>query len=71
LPITQAAIDAGGKMVANVVALGIVNTLAQVVKQESLRAAILHRVPEKYRDLNIRALDAAESLVSDALAAAT
>ncbi|HVT12323.1 MAG TPA: 2-oxoacid:acceptor oxidoreductase family protein [Fimbriimonadaceae bacterium] len=71
LPITQAAIDAGGKMVANVVALGIVNTLAQVVQSESLRAAILHRVPEKYRDLNIRALDAAEALVSEALAAAT
>ena len=70
LPITQAAIDSGGKMVANVVALGIVNALAQVVSPESLRSAILHRVPEKYRDLNTRALEAADRLVSEALTGA-
>jgi 2-oxoglutarate ferredoxin oxidoreductase subunit gamma len=67
LPITQAAIDAGGKMVANVVALGVVNSLVEVVRPESLLSAIVHRVPEKYRDLNLRALDAAEKLVSEAL----
>lgn len=71
LPITQAAIDAGGKMAANVVALGIVNALAQVVNADSLRAAILHRVPEKYRELNIRALEAADALVNEALASAS
>ncbi|MFI5384622.1 MAG: 2-oxoacid:acceptor oxidoreductase family protein [Fimbriimonadales bacterium] len=70
LPITKAAIEAGGKMVANVVALGIVNGLAQVVRPESLRSAILHRVPEKYRDLNVRALDAADALVAEVLAGA-
>lgn len=66
LPITQAAIDAGGKMVANVVALAVVNALVHVVSPGNLRAAILHRVPEKYRDLNVRALDAADALVAAA-----
>ena len=64
LPITQTAIDAGGKMVANVVALIVLNALAHVVNPDSLRAAILYRVPEKYRDLNIRALDRAEELAA-------
>lgn len=71
LPITQAAIDAGGKMAANVVALGVVNGLANIVRPESLRAAILHRVPEKYRELNVRALDAADALVANSLATAS
>lgn len=70
LPITDAAIAAGGRMAANVVALGVMNALVQVVDPESLRAAILHRVPNKYRDLNSRALDAAARLVDDALATA-
>ena len=70
LPITQAAIEAGSKMVANVVALGIVNSLVQVVAPDNLRAAVLHRVPEKDRDLNARAFDAADGLVTEALAGA-
>jgi 2-oxoglutarate ferredoxin oxidoreductase subunit gamma len=64
LPITQTAIDAGGKMAANVVALGVVNELCRAVDSASLREAILHRVPAKYRDLNVRALDAAVALAS-------
>lgn len=66
LPITKQAIDAGGKMVANVVALGVVNLLSPVVSAESLQAAIEHRVPERFREINLAALASADILVAAA-----
>jgi 2-oxoglutarate ferredoxin oxidoreductase subunit gamma len=65
IPITQTAIAAGGKMAANVVALGLVNCLVEAVSPESLREAVAKRVPEKYREMNLRALDAADRLVAE------
>ncbi len=62
-PITETAVKVGGKMAANVVALGVVNSYARVVSPESLMKAILKRVPQKYRDLNVSALQAAIGLV--------
>jgi 2-oxoglutarate ferredoxin oxidoreductase subunit gamma len=70
LPITAAAIEAGGKMVANVVALGVVNQLARVVSDQSLETAILTRVPQRYRDMNAAALKAAKTLVEREVAVA-
>ncbi|HEY0868092.1 MAG TPA: 2-oxoacid:acceptor oxidoreductase family protein [Fimbriimonas sp.] len=63
LPITETATKAGSKMAANVVALGVLNALNPVVSPESLRKAVLQRVPGKFRAMNENALDAAEALV--------
>ncbi len=65
-PITETAIKAGGKMAANVVALGVVNSYSKVVSPESLVKAIQQRVPQKFRDLNLSALQAAIGLAEEA-----
>ena len=62
LAITDAAIKAGSKVVANTVGLWAMNTLAPVVSADALRRAILSRVPAKFRELNERAIGAGEEL---------
>jgi 2-oxoglutarate ferredoxin oxidoreductase subunit gamma len=62
LPITKTAIDVGSKVVANVVALGVMNALLKLVSPESLREAVRRRVPARFRELNERALAAGEEL---------
>lgn len=57
-PITEVAVEVGSKVVANVVALGALNALASVVSRESLREAVVRRVPERFRKLNEEALQA-------------
>lgn len=64
-PITATAVELGHKVVANVVALGALNALAEVVSPESLKQAVLRRVPDKHRELNAQALDAGQALVSE------
>ncbi len=68
IPITQTAVDVGNKVVANTVALGAFNALAQVVKEESLARAVAARVPAKFRDLNNRALEAGSALAAGLVA---
>jgi 2-oxoglutarate ferredoxin oxidoreductase subunit gamma len=68
LPITQTAMGVGGKVVANTVALCVLNTVVPVVSRESLAAAIAARVPSKFRDLNQRAGEAGERLAMEAKA---
>lgn len=63
LPITETAVGAGSRVVANTVALCAMNELAGVVSRESLRRAIVARVPERFRALNEKAIDAGEQLV--------
>ena len=58
LPITATAATLGSKMVANVVALGAMNALLEIVSPENLRKAVVSRVPERFRELNERALEA-------------
>ena len=58
LPITATAAALGSKMVANVVALGAMNALLGIVSPENLRTAVVRRVPERFRELNERALEA-------------
>jgi 2-oxoglutarate ferredoxin oxidoreductase subunit gamma len=65
LPITEQAIRAGGKVVANTVALAVMNELAGLVSPGSLRQAIVSRVPERFRELNEHAIEAGLSLVRD------
>jgi len=66
LAITDAAVTLGSKVVANAVALAVLNTLAPMVSRENLIAAISARVPAKYRELNRQAALAGERLAQDA-----
>lgn len=68
IPITQAAVHAGSKVVANTVALCAMNAVASLVSREALLKAILARVPSKFRDLNVRAIEAGEHLAHSVLA---
>jgi 2-oxoglutarate ferredoxin oxidoreductase subunit gamma len=56
LPLTATAAALGSKVVANVVALGALNALLGLVSPESLRKAVIGRVPARFRELNERAL---------------
>lgn len=62
LPITETAVNAGNKVAANTVALGVCNELATIVAHESLSRAVAARVPRKFSELNQRALEAGEML---------
>ena len=65
VPMTETASAAGSKVVANVVALGVMNAVAALVAPSSLREAVAKRVPEKFRSLNERALEAGERLIEE------
>lgn len=67
-PITTTAVELGSKVVANVVALGALCALTDVVSAEHLEEAVLKRVPERFRDLNARALEAGQALIERAAA---
>ncbi len=58
IPFTRMARDLGRELVANVVALGAVGRLCPAVAEESLRKAVLSRVPAKTVELNTRAFSA-------------
>ena len=64
LPIVQTAKhDIGKEVVANIVALGALNSATGLVAWPSLEAAVLDRVPAEFYDLNKKALAAGRSLV--------
>lgn len=67
LPLARTAAEAGSKAATNVVALWVLNAIAGLVEPESLRAAVLERLPAKFRQTNQRALDAAEHLATTVL----
>ena len=64
-PITKTAEAAGGKVVANVVALSVMNEICELVTSDNLREAVRTRVPERFRSLNERALEAGRQLAAD------
>jgi 2-oxoglutarate ferredoxin oxidoreductase subunit gamma len=67
LPILDTAANAiGKKVVANIVALGVLGGLSGVVKPETLEAAVLNRVPRGTEELNIKALRAGLELAANA-----
>jgi 2-oxoglutarate ferredoxin oxidoreductase subunit gamma len=70
LPITDAAIKAGSKVVANTVALCVLNTVVAVVSRDALTRAITARVPARFRDLNLRAIQTGEELAAGSQLAA-
>jgi 2-oxoglutarate ferredoxin oxidoreductase subunit gamma len=61
-PITRTALDLGTKVVANTVAMGVLNVLASLVSHDALAQAIAARVPARFGELNQRALTAGEEL---------
>lgn len=64
LPLVRTAVEhVGNKVVANVVALGALNALAELVSWESLHKAVERRTPAKFREQNLRALEIGRQLV--------
>lgn len=69
-PITSIAAKKVGKVVVtNIVALGIITRLSGIVTEDSMRKAILARVPKGTEEVNMRAFDegwkAAEELLAE------
>lgn len=59
LPITSVAEkEIGRKLVANIVALGVITELTGVVSREAIKKAVLERVPEGTEKMNEKALNA-------------
>jgi 2-oxoglutarate ferredoxin oxidoreductase subunit gamma len=65
IPIIETASEKMGKpMVANIVALGAVNGVLNLVSKESLAKAVVHRVPKGTEELNKKALEMGYELVA-------
>ncbi|MCI2062500.1 MAG: 2-oxoacid:acceptor oxidoreductase family protein [Eubacteriaceae bacterium] len=69
IPITRIAKEVTGKEIsANVVALGAVAVLADVLDEEAMKEAVIERFPAKFTEANVQAFEAgaaaAEELVS-------
>lgn len=63
-PITQIAEDKiGKKLVANIIALGIIEKLSKVISEQALINAIRSRVPKGTEEINIKAFNAGQNLV--------
>lgn len=64
VPIIKTATEKLGKpMVANMVALGVIYAITNVINRESLEKAVLSRVPQGTEELNKRALDEGINLI--------
>ncbi|HPM73586.1 MAG TPA: 2-oxoacid:acceptor oxidoreductase family protein, partial [Spirochaetales bacterium] len=61
-----AATTIGKKVVANIVALGVLGGVSGVVRQATLEKAVLNRVPKGTEDLNLKALRAGFELAAKA-----
>ena len=57
-PITKDAVDVlGNQLVANVISLGILVQLTDIVSKDAIKNALQNRIPERIRDLNKKALE--------------
>jgi 2-oxoglutarate ferredoxin oxidoreductase subunit gamma len=57
-PITEDAIKVlGNQLVTNIISLGIIVQLTNVVSKDALKKALLARIPARIRDLNVKALE--------------
>ena len=69
IPIMRTAkVDVGREIVANVIALGAMIALTDVVKRESGEEAVIRRVPEAFIDLNKKAYNLGFDKVKEVLA---
>lgn len=65
IPILETAADVVGKrMVANIVALGAIQEISNLVSKEFLQDAVLSRVPKGTEDLNRKALEEGYKLIT-------
>ncbi|MFH1278061.1 MAG: 2-oxoacid:acceptor oxidoreductase family protein [Candidatus Eisenbacteria bacterium] len=58
----------GREIVANIVSLGIITRVANVVSEDSVREAILTRVPKGTEEINLKAFDFGLSMADEILA---
>ncbi len=66
LPITARAREIGNARVANIVALGALAELTEIIDPDTLRGKMLALVPERFRDLNAEAFDAGREMAREA-----
>lgn len=65
LPIIATARDTVGKMqTVNIVSVGAINKILHISSEESIRRAVLMRIPKGTEELNLKALEAGAALVS-------
>ena len=57
IPATRFADKLGNKMMANIVMLGFLSAISELVRLDSLRQAVLSSVPSKTRETNAKAFD--------------
>jgi len=57
IPATSEAYKLGNRIVANVIMLGALTKITSVVSEESIKKAVLDMVKEKFKELNIKALE--------------
>jgi len=57
IPATRFAEEIGNKMMANIVMLGFLSAVSDIVSHQSLRAAVLEAVPKHTKDKNTQAFD--------------
>ena len=70
LPFTQVASDdLGKKVVTNIVAVGALARISEVLPVDAVRDAVLSRVPPRFKELNEQAFDLGLRLGEEALAA--
>ena len=69
LPFTQAATDElGKKVVTNIIAVGALARISEVLPVDAVRDAVLSRVPARFRELNEQAYDLGLKLGEEAVA---
>ncbi len=66
LPMTARAREIGNARVANIVALGALAELTEIIDPDTLRDKMLGLVPERFRDLNAEAFDAGREMAREA-----
>ncbi|WP_456418945.1 2-oxoacid:acceptor oxidoreductase family protein [Methanocaldococcus infernus] len=57
VPATSTAYNLGNKIVANVVMLGALTKITKIVSEDSIKKAVLDMVKDKYKELNLKALE--------------
>lgn len=57
VPASQIAQDMGNKIIANIVMLGALTTITNVVSKEAMVSSVLESVPARFKDLNRSALE--------------
>lgn len=68
LPLLRAAVEhVGNKLVTNIVALGALNALTNLVSWENLEKAVAQRTPAKFHEQNLRALAIGRQLAQNTI----